>query len=742
MAWAPTTLMKSIPPCPAWGLRDLDAVLVAQPAFEHLVPRHPDAYDEVVAHLPAHRFHQLESEAHAVLEGSSVLVLPVIDGGGPELLDQGAGLTGDLDAVEVAFARAAHRLRIVAVGAGDVVMFHLHRKGAMDELSPAGSGVGGQPVGAVPAFPAPAMGELHGARGPVRVNALGHRPVLRNHRITGAVDLSVVEGVLDRHCGGAAELREADAAARLLLLVAQITLRNAAPHCVARRVAGAEQPVADLEVLDGERGEERGVRVHGVESVCVVSGSASPKARSTKAKAKAFSFSRSKRARRSSVSGVHVGLEKQEMVVGLGGREPRHPLRGLPVAHPRIRESCGREDVRVVLGLDVVVGRVRLDVRVGVRVRERIAPLRPLGRGEGEGLVAHRVQNVHEGHLRHCRLEEVRLQVDRRPHQQPARAAAVASDTPASGIALGHQVLARCDEVQESVLLALELAVEVPPVPAFLAAAHVGHGVDEATLDEGKRRYLEARGDADAVGAVAVEQQGGRAVERGVAPVQHRNRHPRSVVGVGEESAGDIGVRVVAARHLLLLDESAFPGAHLVAPGARGSGGGAGGVVDAAGIELVAMEETQVVGIFLDLDRMLLATVQLGNHDAWQRLFTLHAHRMVAIHREVEDQASRPVGNQILPVATPGTCQRRLDDLEVLGIVRVGENQEAIVVMVDVVLDVALALRHEKRRLVGALGVYQPDLGGGVVVRVDHHEAPARSRADADEEAGVPTPRR
>ena len=244
------------------GFRYLEAVFRIQTSLQHLVPGHANAHDEVVSDLAPYRLQQLEPEAQAVLEGPAVLVLAVIERGRPELLDQGAGLARDLDPVEISLARPAHRLRVVMVDAGDVVALHLDRKGAVDELPAAGGGKGGQPVGAVPALAAPAVGELDRAGGPVLVNAGRHRTVLGNHFFVCAVDLPVVKRVLDRYRGGAAELGEPHAAARLLLLVAQIAFRDASAHRVARSMAGAEQPVADAQVLDRQGGEEGGVSAH------------------------------------------------------------------------------------------------------------------------------------------------------------------------------------------------------------------------------------------------------------------------------------------------------------------------------------------------------------------------------------------------------------------------------------------------------------------------------------------------
>src|SRR3546814_19260688 len=70
------------------------------------------------------------------------------------------------------------------------------------------------------------------------------------------------------------------------------------------------------------------------------------------------------------------------------------------------------------------------------------------------------------------------------------------------------------DEVAEGVGLLLQLAIEIPAVALVGAAADVGDGVDEAAVDEAEAVGREGRRNANAVGAVAVEQQGSGAVEQ------------------------------------------------------------------------------------------------------------------------------------------------------------------------------------------------------------------------------------
>src|SRR4051794_27623578 len=62
------------------------------------------------------------------------------------------------------------------------------------------------------------------------------------------------------------------------------------------------------------------------------------------------------------VPGDHLGLQQHGSLRGRPGRGPQRcdPLRRLDVVDARVVETRGREDRRVLLGDDVLVGRVRL----------------------------------------------------------------------------------------------------------------------------------------------------------------------------------------------------------------------------------------------------------------------------------------------------------------------------------------------------------------------------------------------
>ena len=72
------------------------------------------------------------------------------------------------------------------------------------------------------------------------------------------------------------------------------------------------------------------------------------------------------------------------------------------------------------------------------------------------------------------------------------------------------------DEVGEGVLFLEELAGVIPLSTKFLTAAYVRDRVDEPPVEEAQSGRAKISIDANAVGAVSVEQEGRRSIHRRV----------------------------------------------------------------------------------------------------------------------------------------------------------------------------------------------------------------------------------
>ena len=159
-------------------LCDADALLGVAAAADVLVAGHPQADDEVGADGLADGLEDLEREAAAVLEAAAVGVVAPVDGGREELVDEVAP-GDDLAAVEAAVPAAAGAFGVGADGAGDVVVLHRLREGAVLALADRAGGDGRQPVGHVVDGAPAHVGDL--AHDPAVV-ALHGRPPARGSR--------------------------------------------------------------------------------------------------------------------------------------------------------------------------------------------------------------------------------------------------------------------------------------------------------------------------------------------------------------------------------------------------------------------------------------------------------------------------------------------------------------------------------------------------------------------------------
>ena len=111
------------------------------------------------------------------------------------------------------------------------------------------------------------------------------------------------------------------------------------------------------------------------------------------------------------------------------------------------------------------------------------------------------------------------------------------------------------DEVRERVALPPKAPVLVPVASEFAAAAHMGDGEHEASLEEADDGRGEARFDGDLVGAVAVQDARRAAVEREITRTDERDRHLCPVRRRRPQPLRLVSRRVVPAAHRLLLEE-------------------------------------------------------------------------------------------------------------------------------------------------------------------------------------------
>src|SRR5687768_7290177 len=125
-------------------------------------------------------------------------------------------------------------------------------------------------------------------------------------------------------------------------------------------------------------------------------------------------------------------------------------------------------------------------------------------------------------------------------------------------------MLSSGDEIGEAVHLLLALTVLVPAIALVLAATIMGKRVDEAEIDKRQRMRGEAGRNGHAIGAVAVKEERGGAIERRRLAVEERDGNALAVLCRRHDAAGDVEARIVAARNLLRLPQGTLPTLHVV----------------------------------------------------------------------------------------------------------------------------------------------------------------------------------
>ena len=174
-----------------------------------------------------------------------------------ELVDELLRVGGNLDAIEAALAAMLR-----ASGKGfdcppDIVLLENLGKAAVVALTHEGGPHRGQPIGGRPFRLPTHMGELAHQRCAVVVNSGGELFEQRDNALV--VDAELIARSLqfrgDR--GPAAEHDKTDAAAGFLFGVALVAVRRQPAFSIATVVGGADHPVADCELPDGDRLQQR-----------------------------------------------------------------------------------------------------------------------------------------------------------------------------------------------------------------------------------------------------------------------------------------------------------------------------------------------------------------------------------------------------------------------------------------------------------------------------------------------------
>ena len=134
---------------------------------------------------------------------------------------------------------------------------------------------------------------------------------------------------------------------------------------------------------------------------------------------------------------------------------------------------------------------------------------------------------------------------------------------------------------------------------------------------------------------------------------------------------------------------------------------------------------------------MLGAIGDATDDDARQPVFAFQPRDVVLGDGHLDDEAAGAVGDKFFPIGKARIGHGGFDDAEILRVFGIGGDDEAVVVMLDVILMTRRARRNDPRHGLGIVGVQDVKLARLVIMGVDQHEGARPRAAERQEEALV-----
>ncbi len=235
--------------------RDLEQVLLGQPAGDEVVAAVPHPDDEVVSDGLAHRPEHLVGESHPVVDAAAVFVGARVGERGEKVLEQMTAVEGNVAAVVAALLEPHRRRRPRIDDLADLGLGHHVGPLAMAFFTSVGRTPQRGPR--VPGVAAPTpVGDLRQAEGAVPVHRRAHLLELRDDAVVPVVDLGPVVDRGGMNARGAEHHHHPAAALGLLLVVAEVAVGEAAPLAVGGAVGGGDDAVLGGRVAERDGAQE------------------------------------------------------------------------------------------------------------------------------------------------------------------------------------------------------------------------------------------------------------------------------------------------------------------------------------------------------------------------------------------------------------------------------------------------------------------------------------------------------
>ena len=231
--------------------------------------------------------------------------------------------------------------------------------------------------------------------------------------------------------------------------------------------------------------------------------------------------------------------------------------------------------MRIVNFANILIRRIGLDGGVVGCVFDGVTPFGPFRGRQRQRVVQHGGQHVDKRYFGNSGAKQVGCQIHRGTDQQPAGATAVNGDIAGLRPAAFDKGAGGGGKIFKAVCFFGPAPLHEPVMSARLAAAYMRDGIDEAARNEAQTGYRKTGRNGDAISAIPIKQNRGRAVQRRVAVINNRDRHFCTVMAGCCDAAGHIFGGVVAAGHILAFAQITHACAHVVISGLhrRGHGG-------------------------------------------------------------------------------------------------------------------------------------------------------------------------
>ena len=204
------------------------------------------------------------------------------------------------------------------------------------------------------------------------------------------------------------------------------------------------------------------------------------------------------------MSGIHIGFEKQQIIIGFVIAQFCDPFCRLPILYLRIEKTGCDQHVCVGFFLYLVVGRITFHVFVGFFVF-RISPFIVLIGCERNRWVRHSSKHIDKRYLGYYALEKFGSHIGHATHQQSSGRTAHGKKCIFITVFFFEQEFGTVDKIVKGIELVLHFAIFIPGATQKLTTAYVRNRKGKASVQKAQSGRRKIRVDCYTIGAISIE---------------------------------------------------------------------------------------------------------------------------------------------------------------------------------------------------------------------------------------------